>query len=603
MPPPSLSTTTMRRSASRAASAVSAPASWTNAMSPMSDDRRPRRRGRSRAPSTSRRRSRWRHGWRGPGPWCRRTTRGRAPASTTPRRARRRRGGGGRPCGRPPARSAAPRARARRRSPLRPRSAASRPAVAATPVAGRARQRVDQSRQRPPASRWATTLWSGSTTPGPPTWTTGAPDASTHWASTLDAAGRPMRTTTSGRSSAAQPLVAQHGVGGGDGAGERRAGPTSGRRARGQPVAASERRHGVGRRRCLRHRPGSTPRSWRRRSTTSVATAVTAGRAALVAIVRRVGSGRRHADERFAERQVEVHGPVGAAANARAPSDRHVDRRGGVGHAGIVEPAHRPAVQVGLVDRLRRADVAQLRRPVGGDDEHRDLRQPGLDDRRVEVGRRRAARAQQDRRRPAEARARARRTPPPARRGRRAPPGRGRSARASAIGVLREPGRHDGVAHAVGHELVDERGAERRLDVGRCHAADDTDPEPPDPRPTESLRRIPWRPVAIGWEHARRGLVRRRLSVVLHRQAAVRRRRSTRLADDPDVRRRHRGRLPAVPARPQGASGHDDAGQRDVRPQVRRTRAGGRDHRQHHRRGRRRGPRVPPRPGPAGQHP
>ena len=40
MPPPSLSTTTMRRSASRCRSAVSAPASWTKAMSPTHDDRR-----------------------------------------------------------------------------------------------------------------------------------------------------------------------------------------------------------------------------------------------------------------------------------------------------------------------------------------------------------------------------------------------------------------------------------------------------------------------------------------------------------------------------------------------------------------------------------
>ena len=38
MPPPSLSTTTMRRSAPRAGSAVSAPASWTKAMSPTSGD-------------------------------------------------------------------------------------------------------------------------------------------------------------------------------------------------------------------------------------------------------------------------------------------------------------------------------------------------------------------------------------------------------------------------------------------------------------------------------------------------------------------------------------------------------------------------------------
>ncbi len=35
--------------------------------------------------------------------------------------------------------------------------------------------------------------------PGPPTWTTGAPEATTHCVSTFEAAGRPTRTTTSGR--------------------------------------------------------------------------------------------------------------------------------------------------------------------------------------------------------------------------------------------------------------------------------------------------------------------------------------------------------------------------------------------------------------------
>ena len=42
------------------------------------------------------------------------------------------------------------------------------------------------------------TSWPGSTTPGPPTWTTTHDERAIHSASTLDAGGRPMRTTTSG---------------------------------------------------------------------------------------------------------------------------------------------------------------------------------------------------------------------------------------------------------------------------------------------------------------------------------------------------------------------------------------------------------------------
>ena len=179
---------------------------------------------------------------------------------------------------------------------------------------------------------------------------------------------------------------------------------------------------------------------------------------------RRGGSGAGPADERLAERQVEVHRP--GRPRPRAPgaaSDRHVAGAAGVGDAGIVEPPHGAAVEVGLVDRLRRADVAQLGRAVGGHDEHRHVRQAGLDDGRVEVGRRRAARAQQHGRRPAE--------PEPEGDERRRPlvvddvHGERPAApsRASAIGVLREPGATTAWRDAVGDPLVDERGAERRL--------------------------------------------------------------------------------------------------------------------------------------------
>ena len=84
IPPPSLSTTTIRTSSPRPASAVSAPASWTKAMSPTRTTTGRTGRWRARRRSTSRRRSRWHRGWRERGHGCRRTTRGRAPASTRP---------------------------------------------------------------------------------------------------------------------------------------------------------------------------------------------------------------------------------------------------------------------------------------------------------------------------------------------------------------------------------------------------------------------------------------------------------------------------------------------------------------------------------------
>ena len=57
----------------------------------------------------------------------------------------------------------------------------------------------------------------------------------------------------------------------------------------------------------------------------------------------------------------------------------------GFGRTRIVEPAHRVAVQLRLVDRLARAGVAQLGRPVGGAHEQRYPRVRGLDHRGMEV--------------------------------------------------------------------------------------------------------------------------------------------------------------------------------------------------------------------------
>ena len=63
--------------------------------------------------------------------------------------------------------------------------------------------------------------------------------------------------------------------------------------------------------------------------------------------------------------------------------------------ADFAEPAHRGAEELDLVDRLPGADPAQLRRPVGAEDDQRQRRFVGLADRRVVVGGRRARGAEQ----------------------------------------------------------------------------------------------------------------------------------------------------------------------------------------------------------------
>ena len=126
------------------------------------------------------------------------------------------------------------------------------------------------------------------------------------------------------------------------------------------------------------------------------------------------------AEQRLAERQVEMDRP-GARRRERPLGERPPRHRiGFVGHRCVAEPPHRAPVQLDLVDRLRGADAAQLGRSVGGEHEHRHLREAGLDHGRVEVGGSGAARAQQCGGHTVEPEARVRRTPPPARRARRA---------------------------------------------------------------------------------------------------------------------------------------------------------------------------------------
>jgi hypothetical protein len=69
---------------------------------------------------------------------------------------------------------------------------------------------------------------------------------------------------------------------------------------------------------------------------------------------------------------------------------------GGVGRTGIVVPAHGGAEEASLLDRLRRADVAQFGRPVGAAHDERDVRLVCFHDGRMEVRNRGAGRAQQD---------------------------------------------------------------------------------------------------------------------------------------------------------------------------------------------------------------
>ena len=145
--------------------------------------------------------------------------------------------------------------------------------------------------------------------------------------------------------------------------------------------------------------------------------------------------------------------------------------------------------------------------------------------------------------------------------------------------------------------------------MGRCEGrtaqivgGNDTSARSGPTRPAANSKPAALSSAPVGWVRARRGVVGRRVSVVLHRQAALRHRHRP-AGRRSVVRRRHRGRLPAVPARPGRPAGHHDAGRRRLRPQVRRTRTGGRDDRPRHRAGRRRGAGVPPRPCAARQHP
>ena len=97
-------------------------------------------------------------------------------------------------------------------------------------------------------------------------------------------------------------------------------------------------------------------------------------------------------DQRLAQRPVQVHGSGALAARERArAAGQRADPGDPLGRrlvvADLEEPAHGVAVELDLVDRLPGADLAQLRRAVGGQHDQRDPRLARLDHGRGEVGR------------------------------------------------------------------------------------------------------------------------------------------------------------------------------------------------------------------------
>jgi hypothetical protein len=100
-------------------------------------------------------------------------------------------------------------------------------------------------------------------------------------------------------------------------------------------------------------------------------------------------AGLRH--ERLAEREVEVDRPArrgGGGRDGPRGGQAHLAQQigGDVRDRQRVEPLDVPAVEADLVDRLRRAEVLQLGRAVGGQHDQRYTREERLDHGGVEVG-------------------------------------------------------------------------------------------------------------------------------------------------------------------------------------------------------------------------
>ena len=189
--------------------------------------------------------------------------------------------------------------------------------------------------------------------------------AASHSLTTRDAgAGRPARST-SGTSAVGRRRVAQEGVGMASRRSDRSS-PLRASASTGQPAgrasdgSASVRPATISTRACRAPtRRGARLRRGRRHGRS---TAAPSGRAS--------GSGARAADQRLAERKVEVHRArrrtERSSATAREPASATCARVASSATPGSTNQRTAPTVEVRLVDRLRRPDIAQLGRAVGG---------------------------------------------------------------------------------------------------------------------------------------------------------------------------------------------------------------------------------------------
>ena len=367
--------------------------SCRNVRSPISAKAGPPRRPGAPAPRRSRwrscRRCRWRRGWPAPAAPVRgghlpvevAHRRWTQPSSSAPA------GSAGDQVAGQPGRSAPARRRASRRRAARGRvgPAPRLPATAVGPAHGRrvrpapGQRRPRRRRSLPRPGRPSAGL-GAKTTSGP------ARSAAQQRRTGRDSVGRPAETITSGRCAASNPGGAEQAAVRRSGVGPRRA-PAAARPAPASPPLrpARQRRPRLSRRRQHDHGPRSV----------DAARAPRPGRGAARGPVHGAPSGRpverlrpepapcaRRRRRAAAGRATPGSGAPGrVAATARrrrqqrrarpATASTGSARAGRLGHPDVGGPAHRAAVEPGLVDRLVGAGAAQLRRPVGGEHEQR----------------------------------------------------------------------------------------------------------------------------------------------------------------------------------------------------------------------------------------
>ena len=217
-----------------------------------------------------------------------------------------------------------------------------------------------------------------------------------------------MRQTTTGFELGGGGAIAQEEVVVGDRRRARGAHPTADRRAaepRHAPRMRPAPRRAPGPPRARRRRTPRRANSWRRGIAippTSSLPPVTRSGDPPSATARRRGARRRGGRDRIpatarrapaarAAGMLRCTGPGGspsAVQYARQASDLIHRSRSGPASAevGLEEPPDRVSEQLQLVDRLPGADLAQLRRPVGGEDDQRHPRLVGLDHGGQQVG-------------------------------------------------------------------------------------------------------------------------------------------------------------------------------------------------------------------------